>query len=336
MNLAQFPRRGYVKQPTPVEPLPAFSKALGGKVNIWIKRDDTLPGTGGGNKTRKLDFCIADALAKGADTIITCGAVQSNHCRLTLAWAVKEGLDCHLVLEERVPGSYNPQSSGNNFLFQLLGVSSITVVPGGSPMLQEMQKLADKLTAAGRKPYIIPGGASNSIGALGYVQCAQELQQQMFEQGCDFDHVIVPSGSAGTHAGFLLGMLACNMNIPVTGIGVNRKKPVQEQAVFDLMHQTADLIGAAVNIPREAVVAYDDYVGPGYSLPTAAMAEAVTLLARTESILLDPVYSGKAMSGLIDLVRKGVFSAGSNVLFLHTGGSPALYAYEDTFRKSWA
>ena len=336
MNLAQFPRRGYVKQPTPVEPLPAFSKALGGKVNIWIKRDDTLPGTGGGNKTRKLDFCIADALAKGADTIITCGAVQSNHCRLTLAWAVKEGLDCHLVLEERVPGSYNPQSSGNNFLFQLLGVSSITVVPGGSPMLQEMQKLADKLTAAGRKPYIIPGGASNSIGALGYVQCAQELQQQMFEQGCDFDHIIVPSGSAGTHAGFLLGMLACNMNIPVTGIGVNRKKSVQEQAVFDLMHQTADLIGAAVNIPREAVVAYDDYVGPGYSLPTAAMAEAVTLLARTESILLDPVYSGKAMSGLIDLVRKGVFPAGSNVLFLHTGGSPALYAYEDTFRKSWA
>jgi len=336
MNLAQFPRRGYVKQPTPVEPLPSFSKALGGKVNIWIKRDDTLPGTGGGNKTRKLDFCIADALAKGADTIITCGAVQSNHCRLTLAWAVKEGLDCHLVLEERVPGSYNPQSSGNNFLFQMLGVSSVTVVPGGSPMLQEMQKLADKLAAAGRKPYIIPGGASNSIGALGYVQCAQELQQQMFEQGCNFDHVIVPSGSAGTHAGFLLGMLACNMNIPVTGIGVNRKKPVQEQAVFDLMHQTADLIGAAVNIPREAVVAYDDYVGPGYSLPTAAMAEAVTLLARTESILLDPVYSGKAMSGLIDLVRKGVLPAGSNVLFLHTGGSPALYAYEETFRKSWA
>ena len=335
MNLSQFPRRRYTEGQTPLEFLPRITQALAGP-NIWIKRDDMLGLAGGGNKTRKLDFCIADALAKGADTIITCGAVQSNHCRLTLAWAVKEGLDCHLVLEERVPGSYNPQSSGNNFLFQLLGVSSITVVPGGSPMLQEMQKLADKLTAAGRKPYIIPGGASNSIGALGYVQCAQELQQQMFEQGCDFDHIIVPSGSAGTHAGFLLGMLACNMNIPVTGIGVNRKKSVQEQAVFDLMHQTADLIGAAVNIPREAVVAYDDYVGPGYSLPTAAMAEAVTLLARTESILLDPVYSGKAMSGLIDLVRKGVFPAGSNVLFLHTGGSPALYAYEDTFRKSWA
>ena len=336
MNLAQFPRRGYVKHSTPVEPLPTFSKALGGKVNIWIKRDDTLPGTGGGNKTRKLDFCIADALANGADTIITCGAVQSNHCRLTLAWSVKEGLDCHLILEERVAGSYSPQSSGNNFLFQLLGVSSVTVVPGGSPMMQEMQKLADKLAAAGRKPYIIPGGASNSIGAMGYVQCAQELQQQMFEQGLNFDHIIVPSGSAGTHAGFLLGMLGCNMNIPVMGIGVNRTKSVQEQAVFDLMRQTAEHIGVAINIPRESVVAYDDYVGPGYSLPTPAMAEAVTLLARTESILLDPVYSGKAMSGLIDFVRKGVFPAGSNVLFLHTGGSPALYAYEDTFRKSWA
>ena len=336
MNLAQFPRRGYVKHSTPVEPLPTFSKALGGKVNIWIKRDDTLPGTGGGNKTRKLDFCIADALANGADTIITCGAVQSNHCRLTLAWSVKEGLDCHLILEERVAGSYSLQSSGNNFLFQLLGVSSVTVVPGGSPMMQEMQKLADKLAAAGRKPYIIPGGASNSIGAMGYVQCAQELQQQMFEQGLNFDHIIVPSGSAGTHAGFLLGMLGCNMNIPVMGIGVNRTKSVQEQAVFDLMRQTAEHIGVAINIPRESVVAYDDYVGPGYSLPTPAMAEAVTLLARTESILLDPVYSGKAMSGLIDFVRKGVFPAGSNVLFLHTGGSPALYAYEDTFRKSWA
>ncbi|MBQ4615952.1 MAG: pyridoxal-phosphate dependent enzyme, partial [Mailhella sp.] len=157
MNLAQFPRRGYVKTPTPIEFLPNFSKALGGKVNVYIKRDDLLPGCSGGNKTRKLDFCIADALAKGADTIITCGAVQSNHCRLTLSWAVHEGLDCHLVLEERVPGSYNVEASGNNFLFQLLGVKSITVVPGGSPMLDEMEKVAEKLRAEGKKPYIIPG-----------------------------------------------------------------------------------------------------------------------------------------------------------------------------------
>ena len=325
MNLAQFPRRGYVKEPTPIEYLPSFSKALGGKVNIYIKRDDLLPGTGGGNKTRKLDFSIADALSKGADSIITCGAVQSNHCRLTLAWSVKEGLDCHLVLEERVANSYNPQSSGNNFLYQLLGVKSITVVKGGSNMAEEMQKVAEKLAAQGKKPYIVPGGASNPVGAL--------TMQQMFEMGLNFDHIIVPSGSAGTHAGFLLGMLGCNMNIPITGIGVNRKKPVQEEAVYTLAQQTADLIGAKIDIPRDAVEAYDDYVGPGYSLPTDAMVEAVIMLARTESILLDPVYSGKAMSGLIDLVRKDYFKPGSNILFLHTGGSPALFAYLDTFRK---
>ena len=330
---SRFPRRGYVREATPLEFLPAFSKALGNKVNIWIKRDDLLPGAGGGNKTRKLDFSIADALAQGADTIITCGAVQSNHCRLTLSWAVKEGLECHLVLEERVPGSYKPEASGNNFLYQLMGVSSISVVPGGSNMAAEMEKKAEMLRREGRKPYIVPGGASNPVGALGYVQCAQELMQQMFEQGLNFDHIIVPSGSAGTHAGFLLGLLGCHMNIPVTGIGVNRKKPVQEEAVYKLMQDTAAYMGVSMDIPRDAVVAYDDYVGPGYSLPTDAMAEAVKLLARTESILLDPVYSGKAMSGLMDLVRKDHFKKGANLLFLHTGGSPALFAYLDSFRK---
>lgn len=196
MNLAKFPRRGYVTEPTPLEALPNFSKALGADINIYIKRDDLLPGTAGGNKTRKLDFSMADAINQGADTIITCGAVQSNHCRLTLAWAVKEGLDCHLVLEERVKDSYNPEASGNNFLFQLLGVKSVTVVPGGSNMLGEMEKLAEKLRAEGKKPYIVPGGASNKIGALGYVSCAEEVLRQLFDRGLAIDHMVVPSGSA--------------------------------------------------------------------------------------------------------------------------------------------
>lgn len=331
MNLAQFPRRGYVKEATPIEFLPNFSKALGGKVNVYIKRDDLLPGTSGGNKTRKLDFCIADALAKGADTIITCGAVQSNHCRLTLSWAVKEGLDCYLVLEERVKNSYNPEASGNNFLFRLLGVKGITVVPGGSDMMGEMEKVAEKLKAEGKKPYIVPGGASNALGALGYVGCMEEIMHQMFTQGLTFDHMVVPSGSAGTHAGIIAGMIGNNINIPVTGIGVNRPKAVQQEAVHKLANQALDLIGVEQKVPADKVIAFDDYVGPGYSLPTDAMVEAVKLLARTEGILLDPVYSGKAMSGLIDLVRKGYFKEGSNILFLHTGGSPALYAYLDCF-----
>ena len=331
MNLAQFPRRGYVKEATPIEFLPNFSKALGGKVNVYIKRDDLLPGTSGGNKTRKLDFCIADALAKGADTIITCGAVQSNHCRLTLSWAVKEGLDCYLVLEERVKNSYKPEASGNNFLFRLLGVKGITVVSGGSNMMGEMGKVAEKLKAEGKKPYIVPGGASNALGALGYVGCMEEIMHQMFTQGLTFDHMVVPSGSAGTHAGIIAGMIGNNINIPVTGIGVNRPKAVQQEAVHKLANQALDLIGVEQRVPADKVIAFDDYVGPGYSLPTDAMVEAVKLLARTEGILLDPVYSGKAMSGLIDLVRKGYFREGSNILFLHTGGSPALYAYLDCF-----
>ena len=333
MNLAKFPRRGYVQAPTPHEALPRFSEALGGKVNVFIKRDDMLPGTAGGNKTRKLDFCMADALRQGADSIITCGAVQSNHCRLTLAWAVKEGLDCHLILEERVKGSYKPEASGNNFLFQLLGVKSISVVPGGSDMMGEMQKLAETLRAEGKKPYVIPGGASNKIGALGYVSCAEEVLRQLFETGLRIEHMVVPSGSAGTHAGIIAGMIGNNAGIPVTGIGVNRKKEAQQAAVLKLAQETLDYIGTGVTMPAEAVVAFDDYVGPGYSLPTDGMVEAVKLLASTESILLDPVYSGKAMAGLIDLVRKDYFPEGSNVLFLHTGGSPALFAYLDTFRS---
>lgn len=332
MNLAKIPRRGYLQSPTPIESLTNFSKALGDKVNIWIKRDDLLPGCGGGNKTRKLDFSFADAIAEGADTIITCGAVQSNHCRLTASWAAKEAMDCHLVLEERVKGSYHTDASGNNFLFQVLGTKSISVVPGGSDMMQAMQKVADKLSAEGKKPYIIPGGASNAIGATGYVACAQELLQQLFEMNLNIDHVVVPSGSAGTHAGMVAGFVGTNAQIPITGINVSRPKDQQETIVHDLTVLTAEKVGVSQAIPRDSINCFDDYVGPGYSRPTEGMIEAVKLLASTEAILLDPVYSGKTMAGCIDLVRKGYFEGCKNILFLHTGGSPALYAYLDTFR----
>jgi D-cysteine desulfhydrase len=299
--------------------------------NLFIKRDDLLGLAGGGNKTRKLEFVVADALAHGADTLITCGAVQSNHCRLTLAAAVKEGIKCRLVLEERVPGSYNPNASGNNFLFKLLGVESITVVPGGSEMMAEMQKVADAVSAEGGKPYVIPGGASNPRGALGYVACAEEILAQSFDEGIRIDRVVCASGSAGTHAGLVVGFYGNNSGIPVTGINVSRKKDVQEGIVHNLAKKTAELIGLAGEIPRNAVTCFEEYVGPGYSLSTQEMVEAVELVARTEGIVLDPVYTGKAMSGLIDLVRKGYFKKGENVLFVHTGGSPGLYAYQKYF-----
>ena len=326
MNLAKFPRRKYTEGFTPIEKLSRLSEHLGGP-EIYMKRDDLLGLAGGGNKTRKLEFIVAEALEQGADTLITCGAVQSNHCRLTLAAAVKEGLKCQLVLEERVPGSYKPQASGNNFLFQLLGVENTKVVPGGSDMMGAMQEIADGLTKEGRKPYIIPGGGSTPVGATGYVACAEEILAQTFDMGLNINRVVCASGSTGTHAGLVVGFFGNNSNIPVIGVNVSRKKDLQEEMVYSLVQKTAAHVGIESEIPRSSVVCFDEYVGPGYSLPTPEMAEAVKMLARYEGILMDPVYTGKAMAGFIDLIRKGYFEKDEKLLFIHTGGSPGLYAY---------
>ena len=327
MDLSRFPRRRYTHGATPLEFLPNFTRALGGP-NVWIKRDDMLGLFPGGNKTRKLEFLVADALAQGADTLITCGAPQSNHCRITLAAAVKEGLKCRFVIEERVPGSYRVDASGNNFLFRLMGVEAITVVPGGSNMAAAMQQIADELAAQDCKGYIIPGGGSNAIGGLGYVACAQELQQQFFEQGVRIDRVVVGSGSSGTHGGLLAGFLGNHIDIPIVGIGVSRDPADQNPLVLREAQAVADLLGLKMTVPPESVVSVGGYWQPKYSVPNARMVEAVQLLARTEGILLDPVYTGKIMAGLIGLSREGYFRKGENVLFIHTGGLPSLHAYE--------
>ena len=328
MHLARFPRRRYTPFPTPVEPLPALSEALGGP-ELWIKRDDLLGLAAGGNKTRKLEFLVADALAQGADTLITVGAVQSNHCRLTLAAAVKEGLKCQLVLEQRVPGSYREDASGNNFLYRLLGVERVLVVDAGADLAAAMQGLADELAAQGRKAYVIPGGGSNPLGALGYVACAEELMAQSFEMGVAFDALVASSGSGGTHAGLLAGLHGVSAELPLIGISVRAAKAPQEAKIHGLAQAAADLLGVRAPVPRAAVEVVDAYVGPGYSLPTPEMVEAVQLFARHEGILLDPVYTGKTAAGLIGMVREGRFAEGDRVLFLHTGGAPALYAYQD-------
>jgi D-cysteine desulfhydrase len=326
MHLARFPRRRYTPGPTPIERLDHLTRELGGP-EVWIKRDDLLGLASGGNKTRKLEFLVAEALAQGADTLITVGAVQSNHCRLTAAAAAREGLRCRLVLEQRVPGSYDPRASGNNLLFDLLGVEKITVVEGGADLAAAMQAEAAEVAAAGRKAYVIPGGGSNPLGALGYVACAEEILAQTFEMGLALDQVVVASGSAGTHAGLLVGLEADNARLPLTGINVRRPRAEQEGNVHKLVVETAALL--QVPAPeRQAVVALDEWVGPGYSIPTAEMVEAVRMLASLEGVLLDPVYTGKAMAGLIGLARRGHFRKGERVLFVHTGGAPALYAYQ--------
>jgi D-cysteine desulfhydrase len=232
------------------------------------------------------------------------------------------------VIEERIADSFRDDASGNHFLFRLYGVEAITVVPAGTDMSAAMQRVAEDLAAHGRKGYVIPGGGSNAIGGLGYVACAQELQQQFFEQGVGFDSVVVGSGSSGTHGGLLAGFLGNRIATPILGIGVSRDPPQQSPLVHQEAQAVCDLLGLDLQVPRDAVRCVGGYWQPKYSLSNARMVEAVQLLARTEAIVLDPVYTGKIMAGLIGLARAGELRTGERVLFLHTGGMPSAFAYQ--------
>jgi L-cysteate sulfo-lyase len=328
MKLARFPRLRITHAPTPLEPMKRLSERLGGP-NLWIKRDDCTGLATGGNKTRKLEYLMADALRAEADCVITQGATQSNHARQTAAIACRLGLACHILLEDRTGYTDADYTrSGNVLLDQLFG-ASIAVVPGGTDMDKAMAELAERLRADGRRPYVIPGGGSNALGALGYVTCALELVDQANTAGLDIDCVVHATGSAGTQAGLVTGLEGTRSGIPVLGIGVRAARQPQEDRVFALAQRTAELLGVAGVVDRAAVVANCDYVGPGYGLPTQGMIDAVKLVAQTEGILLDPVYSGKGMDGLVDLVRRGHFRRGQNVVFVHTGGAVGLFGYRD-------
>ena len=330
MKLTNFPRIQITHSPTPLEFMPRLTEALGGP-NIYIKRDDCTGLGSGGNKTRKLEFLMADAERLGADTIITQGATQSNHARQTVAIAVKMGMKCEILLEDRTGSKVeNYKKSGNVFLDHLYG-ARVQEVPGGTDMNAAMASLADELRSKGQKPYVIPGGGSNPIGALGYVTCAMELINQFNTRDLRVDCVVHATGSAGTQAGLVVGLEGARSQIPVLGIGVRAAKEAQETNVYNLAVKTAELLGIPGSVKRESVTANCDYVGGGYGVPTPVMVEAVTLVARLEGILLDPVYSGKGMAGLIDLCRKGHFKKGENIVFLHTGGAVALYGYMEAF-----
>ena len=327
MLLDKFPRVPLAHLPTPLEHLSRLSAQLGGP-QIYVKRDDCTGLASGGNKTRKLEFSMAAALEEGADTIITVGAVQSNHVRQTAAAACKLGLKCEVLLEHRVtdPSDYY-KDSGNVLLDRIFG-ANVREYPGGADFDVAMEDVAAEIRAAGGKPYIIPGGASNEIGALGYVNCAVELLGQAEEQGLAVDHIVTATGSAGTQGGLIVGLRAMESDIPLLGIGVSVPKDQQEEKVYKLACETADYIGKPGCVVREDVVANCDYVGDGYGVPTESMNEAVLMLARTEGLLFDPVYSGKGLAGMIDLIREGDLGNGT-IVFLHTGGSAALFAYTD-------
>lgn len=330
ITLSAFPRIRLGHLPTPLEPMDRLSDILGGP-KLWVKRDDCTGLSSGGNKTRKLEYLMADALQKGADTIVTQGATQSNHARQTAAAAAKLGMACHILLEDRT-GSNDPQYNFNgNVLLDRLHGATVAKRAGGSDMAAEMNNLADDLIADGGKPYVIPGGGSNPVGALGYVNCARELVEQAGEMGLKIDALVHATGSSGTQAGLVTGLTAIKSDIHLLGIGVRAPREKQEQMIFDLAVETAKFLNATIVVDRNDVRANCDYVGPGYGMPTDGMRDAVKLLAETEGLLFDPVYSGKGLDGLIDLIRKGHFEGMENVVFLHTGGSAALFGYPETF-----
>lgn len=334
MLLSRFPRVRLGHFPTPLEPMPNLSRSLGGPA-LYIKRDDCTGLATGGNKVRKLEFLVADAIAHGADTLITQGAVQSNHVRQTIAAAARCGLDCKVLLEERIADpSAEYSESGNVFLDYLLGGSIVARLPGGTDMPKAMEDLAATLRAENRKPYIIPGGGSNPIGALGYVACAQEIIAQSFESGVPVHRVVTATGSAGTQAGLVVGFAGSNTDVPVFGFSVRAARAKQEENVWNLVQATAAHAGVKESaIQRRDVVADDGFVGAGYGRPTPEMIEAVSMTAKLEGILLDPVYSGKAMAGLISAIRAGRFKSTENIVFIHTGGSAALFGYQKEFSE---
>ncbi len=326
MLLSRFPRVHLAHLPTPLEFLPRLTEHLGGP-QIYVKRDDCTGLGTGGNKTRKLEFLMAEALTQGADTVITQGAVQSNHARQTAAAAARLGLACELLFENRVADPNDTYLNSGNVLLDRLYGATLHHYPKGEDMAAAMDVRAATLRAAGATPYVIPGGGSTPTGALGYVNCALELITQANDAQLCIDHVVHATGSAGTQAGLVTGLRATHADVPVLGIGVNVARPAQEQKVYDLAVATAEFVGAAGCVRRQDIVANCDYVGAGYGIPTPEMKEALLLLARLEGLLFDPVYSGKGLAGMIDLIKKGFFGRDDTIVFIHTGGSAGLFGY---------
>jgi len=325
MHLARFARIRLAHLPTPLEPLPRLSEELG--VDLWIKRDDCTGLAGGGNKTRKLEFLLGAAFEEDADTLVTQGAVQSNHVRQTAAAAAAHGLACEIILEERTGSRATDYVGNGNVLLDRLFGATLRTVPGGTDMVAELEKTAAEVRARGGKPYVIPGGGSNPVGALGYVDCAREIVVQADEMDLEVHRIVTATGSAGTHAGLVAGLAVMGADIPVLGVGVRAPRDRQEANVFKLAEETAALLGQPGRVTRERVVADCDYVGEGYGLIDQGVIDALTLAARLDGIVLDPVYSGKAMKGLIALARAGEFR-GETVVFLHTGGAQGLFGYQ--------
>jgi len=320
-NLTRFPRLELLGAPTPLEYLPRFSDYLGRE--IYIKRDDITPVALGGNKLRKLEFLVAEALSQGADTLVTAGAIQSNHVRQTAAVAAKLGLNCVALLENPTgTQAANYLTNGNRLLLDLFN-AEIEMCPALNQPDQQLAEVATRLEAQGFRPYVIPVGGSSALGALGYVESSLEIVQQC-EGAVALSSVVVASGSGGTHAGLAVGLEQLMPQVELIGVTVSRNREQQLPKVTGLQQALAQSLELVARYP---VTLWDDYFAPGYGRTNDAGLAAIKLLAQLEGIVLDPVYTGKAMAGLIDGVAQKRFKDEGPILFIHTGGAPALFAY---------
>ncbi|GFM63855.1 D-cysteine desulfhydrase [Pseudomonas cichorii] len=326
-QLARFNRLDLIEAPTPLEKLERLSTWAGR--DIYIKRDDTTTLALGGNKVRKLEYLAADALAQGADTLITAGAIQSNHVRQTAALAARLGLGCVALLENPIgTEDANYLHNGNRLLLELFD-AKVELVENLDNADEQLQALAARLRTSGKKPYLVPIGGSSAVGALGYVRAGLELAEQIKQTGLDFSAVVLASGSAGTHSGLALALAEQLPELPVIGVTVSRSEEAQLPKVQGLAERTAELLDIALPSAFK-VQLWDEYFAPRYGEPNAGTLSAIKLIASHEGLLLDPVYTGKAMAGLLDGIGRQRFNDGP-LIFLHTGGAPALFAYPDVF-----
>lgn len=328
--LKKFPRARLAQVPTALEAMPNMTRELGG-AQLFIKRDDCTGLALGGNKARQLEFYLGEALANGCDTVISTGAVQSNFVRMMAAGARKLGLQCHIQLEDRVPGMPEEYHvSGNVLLDQLLGAQLYRYADGEDEAgaNARLHEIARELKKGGRRPHVIDITADHApVGALGYVDAAEELLRQVQQRDIRLDAVVLASGGAFTHVGMLVGLRAFGCQAKVIGICVRRKAPDQKQRVTRMAQMLCEMLGRPNLVTPDDVWVDDSYLGTAYGRVPAPTREAISLMAQSEGVLLDPVYTGKAFAGLIGLARQKLLKADWNVVFLHTGGAPALFAY---------
>ena len=318
----RLPRIRLGHLPTPLQEMPRLSRALGGP-RLFVKRDDQTGLATGGNKTRKLEFSVGEATRRGADTLVTLGAVQSNHARQTAAAAAASGLRCVIVLRGHAPAV----ATGNLLLDHLLGAR---IVFAGERTREEVaEDVVAEEKAAGHRPYLIPVGASDEVGAAGFVTALEELKGQLDALRLRVDRVVFASSSFGTQAGLCVGAKALGFEAQLAGIAIETEREELRTAVAGIAARLAARIGLQASVAPGEVIGYDAYLGGGYAVLGQPEREAIQLVARHEGILLDPVYTGRAMAGLIDLVRRGEFGAGETIVFWHTGGTPALFAYAE-------